>query len=121
MAHSSFELTLSYGLPSQLCTGIKIFPFDPLISVGLDGRNSNVHSINVGVPQCSVLFPTLFRLHINDRSSNNIHSYANGYTLHAIVQYPSLPQIIQLELTRRSKSSSLSQSHKSFWDEATEF
>ena len=50
----------------------------------VDGHSSKFHPINAGVPQVSVLAPTLFLLHINNllsATTNPIHSYADNRNL----------------------------------------
>ena len=50
----------------------------------LDGKSSQEYLVNVGVPQCSILGPTLFLLYINDLPDNaiwDIAIYADDTTL----------------------------------------
>lgn len=71
----------SYGLPNGLCTWIASFLSGRSIQVVVDGLCSKTIPINAGVPQGSVLSPTLFLLHINDMlHSGNIHCYADDST-----------------------------------------
>ena len=56
------------------------FLSDRLIAVKVDGFLSNLHSINAGVPQGSVISPVLFILFMNDlltSTSSSIHSFAD--------------------------------------------
>nr|CAH7756523.1 unnamed protein product [Callosobruchus chinensis] len=75
----------SYGLPVQLCDWLADSLSGRKITVFVDGFSSSFHNINAGVPQGSVLAPTLFLIHTNDLSSttNPIHSFADDSTLHA--------------------------------------
>lgn len=74
----------AYGLPPRLCDWVAGFLEGRRIRVLCDGRKSRFLQINAGVPQGSVLSPTLFLLHINDMLSlGNIHCYADDSTVHA--------------------------------------
>lgn len=73
----------AYGLPAHLCTWVAGFLHERRIRVLCDGCSSRFVSVNAGVPQGSVLSPTLFLLHINDMISlGNIHCYADDSTVH---------------------------------------
>ena len=55
------------------------------LQVGLDGMTSQEYLLNAGVPQCSIVVPTLFLLHINNLL-DDIYShaiYANETTLYS--------------------------------------
>ena len=78
----------------------------------MDGHSSNFHPINAGVPQGSVLAPTLFLLHINDllfTTTNPIHSYADDSTLLSNIQSPQAFSMLELDDKRRSMHMSLSE------------
>jgi len=79
----------SYGL-SPFSSWISSFLSGRRVRVVLDGLFSDFFSINAGVPQGSVLAPTLFLIHINDllsdTTSNPIHSYADDSTLHSSIK-----------------------------------
>ena len=93
--HSSLIAKLpSFGFPSILTKLISSFLSNRSISAVVDGATSSTFSINCGVPQSSVLSPTLFLLFINDFlscTSNPIHSYADDSTLHSSTHFRSAP------------------------------
>ena len=75
----------SYGFYPSLCNLISDFLSGRSIAVMVEGHRSSFKSINSGVPQGSVLSPTLFLIFINDLLSctiSDIHSYADDTTLH---------------------------------------
>ena len=69
-----------FGLNQTLIYWIGSFLSDRSIAVRVDGFLSNLHSINAGVPQVSVISPVLFILFINDlltSTSSSIYSFAD--------------------------------------------
>lgn len=80
----------SYGLPERLCNWTASFLSERYISVTVDGHCSDKLPINAGVPQGSVLSPTLFLLHINDMLAHNasVHCYADDSTVDAYYTAP---------------------------------
>ena len=69
-----------FGLHHTLIKWIGSFLSDRSIAVRVDGFLSNLHSINAGVSQDSVISPVLFILFINDllaSTSSSINSFAD--------------------------------------------
>ena len=69
-----------FGLNHTLIKWVGSFHSDRSIAVRVSGFLSNLHSINAGVPQGSVISPILFILFINDlltSTSSSIHSFAD--------------------------------------------
>ena len=75
-----------FGLNQTLIHCIGSFLSDRSIAVRVDGFLSNLHSINAGVPQGSVISPLLFILFINDlltSTSSSIHCFADDTFLNS--------------------------------------
>jgi len=97
----------SVGIYPSLCSFISSFLSGRSIAAVVDGHGSSAKPINSGVPQGSVLSPTLFLLFINDLlnlTTCPIHSYADDSTLHVSTAFPSRPT--QQEVTN-SRSNAL--------------
>ena len=76
----------SYGISGQLFGLISSFLSNRRLQVVLDGKSSQEYPVNAGVPQGSILGPTLFLLYINDLSDDvicNIAIYADDTTLYS--------------------------------------
>ena len=76
----------SYGISGQIFGLISSFLSNRQLRVVLDGKSSQEYQVNVGVPQGSILGPTLFLLYINDLPDDivcNIAIYADDTTLYS--------------------------------------
>ena len=76
----------SYGISGQIFGLISSFLSNRRLQVVLDGKSSQEYPVNAGVPQGSILGPTLFLLYINDLSDDvfcNIAIYADDTTLYS--------------------------------------
>ena len=77
----------SYGISGQIFGLISSFLSNRQLRVVLDGKSSQEYPVNAGVPQGSILGPTLFLLYINDLPDDvicNIAIYADTLIRHLI-------------------------------------
>ena len=75
-----------YGISGQIFGLISSFLSNRQLQVVLDGKSSQEYPVNAGVPQGSILGPTLFLLYINDLPDDvicNIAIYADDTTLYS--------------------------------------
>ena len=75
----------SYGISGQIFGHISSFFSNGWLQVVLNGKSSQEYPVNAGVPQGSILGPTLFLLYINDLPDDvicNIAIYADDTTLY---------------------------------------
>ena len=76
----------SYGISGQIFGLISSFLSNRRVLVVLDGKSSQEYPVNAGVPQGSILGPTLFVLYINDFPHDiicDIAIYADDTTLYS--------------------------------------
>ena len=76
----------SYGISGQIFGLISSFLSNRRLRVVLDGKSSQEYPVNAGIPQGSILGPTLFLLYINDLPDDvicNIAIYADDTTLYS--------------------------------------
>ena len=75
----------SYGISGQIFGFISSFLSNRRLRVVLDGKSSQEYPVNAGVPQGSILGPTLFLLYINDLPDVicDIAIYADDTTLYS--------------------------------------
>ena len=75
----------SYGISGQIVGLISSFLSNRWLRVVLDGKSSQEYPANAGVPQGSILGPTLFLLYINDLPDviYNIAIYADDTNLYS--------------------------------------
>ena len=80
------EKLKSYGISGQIFGLISSFLSNRRLQVVLDGKSSQEYPVNVGVPQGSIIGPTLLLLYINDLPDDvicNIATYADDTTLYS--------------------------------------
>ena len=82
----SFKFIQSYEISGQIFGLISSFLSNRWLQVVLDGKSSQEYLVNAGVPQGSILGPTLFLVYINDLPDDvicNIAIYADDTTLYS--------------------------------------
>ncbi len=100
----------SYGFYPALCSFLSSFLSGRSVAAVVDGQCSTPKPINSGVPQVSVLSPTLFLLFVNDLLSLTncpIHSYANDTTLHYSTSFKRQPNPEESETSRNDATECL--------------
>ena len=101
-----------FGLNQTLIKRIGRFLSDRSIAIRVNDFLSNLHSINAGVPQGSVISPILFILFINDlltSTSSNIHSFAGDTFLSSSFSFnPNYHTSTDIQLHRNISASLLS-------------
>ena len=101
-----------FGLHHILIKWIGSFLSDRSIAIRVDSFLSNLHSINTGVPQGSVISPVLFILFINDlltSPSYSIHSFADDTFLSSSFSFnPNDHPSTDIQLHRNISASLLS-------------
>ena len=81
-----FSKRKSYGISCQIFGLISSFLNNRQLRVVLDGKSSQEYTLNAGVPQGSILGPTLSLLYINDLPDDaicNIGIYADDTSLYS--------------------------------------
>ena len=101
-----FHKLKSYGMSGQIFGLVSSFLSNRQLQIVLDGKSSQEYPINAGVPQGSILGPTLLLLYINDLPDDvicDIAIYVDDTTLYSKCDQASdLWQ--QLELLSRLES-----------------
>ena len=81
----------SYGVQGDVFAIIASFLRDRKLRVVVDGKSSSDFAVNAGVPQGSIIGPTLFLLFINDLPDDIISKigiYADDTTLYSCLDEP---------------------------------
>jgi hypothetical protein len=99
-----------YGICGAALRWISSYLSNRKISVVLEGTTSDKLSINAGVPQGSILGPTLFLLYINDlpdRLQSETHVFADDTTLSHSTHFKSQSESSRLLQGKREESAQI--------------
>ena len=100
----------AYGFTPSFCKLISRFLSNHFISVVVDGTTSASFLVSSGVPQGSVLSPTLFLPFINDllhATASDVHSFADDSTLHKSSSFQCQPSSNDHSQSRLAMSSTI--------------
>ena len=100
----------AYGFTPSFCKLISSFLSNRFISVVVDGATSASFPVSSGVPQCSVLSPTLFLPFINDllhATASDVHLLTHNSTLHKSSSFQCQPSSNARSQSRLAMSSTI--------------
>ena len=92
----------SYGVGNTFIRWLSDFLCNRSIRVVIDGINSNLYPVNSGVPEGSVISPTLFLLFLNGLLclTTNIYSFADDSSLCHSYSYNAHPNLNEVGMNR---------------------